>query len=81
MRKKELKRVDMTLVSRLNKMLGKGIFALDISFDALALGARSLRDFMYSVAKRSAKLADPEEGDKELFKTLDDAVDSALQGR
>ena len=81
MRKKEMKRVNMTLVGRLNKMLGKGIFALDISFDALALGARSLRDFMYSVAKRSAKLADPEEGDKELFKTLDDAVDSALQGR
>ena len=71
----------MTLVGRLNKMLSKGIFAVDISFDALALGARAIRDFMYSVAKRSAKLAEPEEGDKDLFKTVDDAVDSALQGR
>ena len=71
----------MTLLGKFNKMIGKGIFALEISFDALALGARSLRDFMYSVAKRSAKLADPEEGDKDLFERVDNAVDSALEGR
>lgn len=71
----------MTLLGRFNKMLGKGVFAFEISFDALALGARSLRDFMYSVAKRSAELAEPEEGDKALFKRVDDAVDSALEGR
>lgn len=81
MRKKEMKKVDMTLLGRVNKMLGKGVFALEVSADALALGARSVRDFFYSVAKRSAKLAEPEEGDKALFKRVDDAVDSALQGR
>ena len=78
---KEIKKVNLTLLGRLNRMLGKGIFALEISFDGLALGARSFRDFMYGVAKRSAKLAEPEEGDQALFKSVDDAVDSALQGR
>lgn len=62
-------------------MMGKGIFAFEVSCDALALGARSLRDFMYSLAKRSASLAEPEEDDKVLFKRVDDAVDSALEGR
>ena len=81
MKNSQVKKVDLSLLGRLNKMLGKGIFALDISFDALALGARSLRDFMYSIAKRSARLAEPEEGDKDLFKSVDDAVDAALQGR
>ena len=76
-----MKKVDLSLLGRFNKMLRKGIFAIDISFDALALGARSIRDFMYSVAKRSAKLAEPEEGDEALFKSVDNAVDSALKGR
>ena len=78
MKKKQLKKVDMTLLGRFNRMLGKGIFALEISFDGLALGARAVRDFLYSVAKRSAKLAEPEEGDEALFKSVDNAVDSAL---
>ncbi|WP_086290517.1 hypothetical protein [Campylobacter devanensis] len=81
MENKELKKVDMTLIGRFNRMLGKAVFAFEIGFDSLALGARSLRDFMYSVAKRSAELAEPEEGDKELFKKVDDAVASALEGR
>ena len=79
--KKEMKRVDMTLLGRFNRMIGKGIFALEIAFDAFALGARSLRDFMFTMAKRSAKLAEPEEDDEILFKRVDDAIDSALQGR
>ena len=81
MKKKEIKKVDLTLMGRFSKMVGKGIFALEISFDGLALAARSFRDFMYGMAKRSAKLADPEESDKALFKSVDDAVDAALQGR
>lgn len=79
--KKQMKKVDMTLAGRANRMLGKGVFALEISFDAFALGARSVRDFLYSIAKKAAKLAEPEEGDEALFKRVDDGVDSALQGR
>ena len=75
---KGMKKVDMTLLGRFNNMLKKGIFTVEIGFDALALGARALRDFMYGVAKRSATLAAPEEGDKALFKGVDDAIDSAL---
>ena len=81
MAEKEIKKVDLTLLGRLNRMLGKGVFVFEISFDGLALAARSFRDFMYGVAKRSARLAEPEEGDKDLFKSVDDAVDAALQGR
>ena len=68
----------MTLVGRLNKMLGKGIFALEISFDVLALGARSLRDLFYVAAARAATLAKMEGDMKETFKEVDDFVDSAL---
>lgn len=78
MKKKELKRVDMTLVGRFNRMLGKGIFALEISFDALALGARGIRDLFYTGASRAAKLADQEGDLKEVFERVDDRVDSAL---
>ena len=78
MRKKELKKVDMTLVSKLNKMLGKGIFALEITFDALALGARGVRDLFYTLASRSAKLAKSEGNMGEIFQEVDDFVDSAL---
>ena len=81
MANKEIKKVNLTLMGRFNKMVGKGIFAFEISFDGLALAARSFRDFMYGVAKRSARLAEPEEGDKALFKRVDDAIDSALEGR
>ena len=68
----------MTLVGKFGNMISKGIFALEVGFDALALGARAVRDFMFSIAKRSANLADPEEGDEALFKKVDDAIDSAL---
>lgn len=81
MGEKEIKKVNLTLIGRFSKMAAKGIFAVEISFDGLALAARSFRDFMYGVAKRSARLAEPEEDDKALFKRVDDAVDTALQGR
>ena len=76
--KKEMKKVNMTLVGRLNKMLGKGIFALEISFDVLALGARSLRDLFYVAAARAATLAKMEGDMKDTFEEVDDFVDSAL---
>ena len=55
MKNKKLKKVDMTLVTKFN-------IIVSISFDALALCARSVRDFMYTAAARAAKLADAEEG-------------------
>ena len=73
-----MKKVNMTLVGRLNKMLGKGIFALEISFDVLALGARSLRDLFYVAAARAATLAKMEGDMKDTFEEVDDFVDSAL---
>lgn len=68
----------MTLMSRFNRMVGKGIFAFEVGFDAIALGARAVRDFFYTGASRAAKLAD-EEGDmKETFDRVDSYIDSAL---
>ena len=78
MKKKEMKKVNMTLVGRFNKMLGKGIFAFEIGFDALALGARGIRDLFYTLASRSAKLAKSEGNMRETFQEVDDFVDSAL---
>ena len=76
-----MKKVNMTLVSRFNRMIGKGIFAFEIGFDALALGARTVRDFFYTCASRAAKLAKAEGNMKETFEEVDSFVDSALQGR
>lgn len=68
----------MSLLGRFNRMLGKGIFTIEIGFDAIALGARTIRDFFYTGASRAAKLAD-EEGDmKETFDRVDSYIDSAL---
>lgn len=78
MKKKELKRVNMTLVGKLNRMVGKGIFALEIGFDSLALGARTIRDLFYTFASRSAKLAKSEGDMKDTFEEVDSFVDSAL---
>ena len=78
MKKKQLKRVDMTLLGSFNKMLKKGIFALDVAADALALAARSIRDAIFTVASRSAKLADQEGDVSETFQRVDDRIDSAL---
>ena len=79
MRKKKMKEVDITLISRINRMLGKGIFSVEVGFDALALGARAVRDLFYTCASRASKLAD-EEGDmKETFERVDSFVDSALR--
>ena len=68
----------MTLVSRFNKMLSKGIFAFEITFDAIALGARGLRDLFFTAAGRAAKLADSEGDLEEVFERVDDRIDSAL---
>ena len=76
--KKEMKKVNMTLVGKINRMLGKGIFTLEISFDALALGARGIRDLFYTLASRSAKLAKTEGDMRKTFQEVDDFVESAL---
>ena len=71
----------MSLMSRFNRMVGKGIFALEIGFDAIALGARTIRDLFYTGASRAAKLAKTEGDMKETFEEVDSFVDSALGGR
>lgn len=68
----------MSLLGRFNRMIGKGIFMIEISFDALALGARTIRDFFYVGASRAAKLADDEGNMTETFDRVDSYVDSAL---
>ena len=73
-----MKKVNMTLVGRFNRMLGKSIFAFEIGFDALALGARGIRDLFYTLASRSAKLAKSEGNMRETFQEVDDFVDDAL---
>ena len=75
---KKMKKVDMTLVAKFNHMVGKGIFALEVACDALALAARAIRDAMFTMASRSAKLADDEGDMKETFKSVDDKIDSCL---
>ena len=75
---KEMKKVDMTLVGKFNRMLGKGIFALEVACDGLALAARSIRDAMFTIASRAAKLADNEGEMKETFERVDDKIDGAL---
>ena len=79
MKKNQLKKVDLTLVGKFNKMISKGIFALEVAFDALALAARGLRDAMFVIASRSAEMADREESDSKTFKRVDDKIDSALR--
>ena len=76
--KKGMKKVDMTLLGRFNRMLGKGIFTIEIGFDAIALGARTVRDFLYTGASRAAKLAKDEGNMKDTFEEVDSFVDSAL---
>ena len=73
-----MKEVDITLVGRLNRMFSKGIFAVEIIFDAIALGGRGIRDLFYTGASRAAKLADAEGPMKETFERVDDFIDSAL---
>ena len=68
----------MTLVGKFNRMLGKGIFALEVACDGLALAARSIRDAMFTIASRAAKLADNEGEMKETFERVDDKIDGAL---
>ena len=68
----------MTLLGRFNRMLGKGIFTIEIGFDAIALGARTVRDFLYTGASRAAKLAKDEGNMKDTFEEVDSFVDSAL---
>ena len=78
MANKEIKKVDLTLMGRFNRMVGKGIFALEIGFDALALGARAVRDLFFTAAGRAAKLADSEGDLEEVFDRVDSRVDKAL---
>lgn len=78
MAEKQVKKVNLTLMGRFNRMVAKGIFAAENIFDLVALGARAVRDMCYIAASRSAKLA-KEEGDmKDTFETVDDYIDSAL---
>ena len=79
MKKKQIKKVDLTLMGRFNRMVAKGIFATEIIFDAIALGARGIRDLFYTGASRSAKLADQEGPMEETFDRVDSYVDSALK--
>ena len=78
MRKKKMKEVNLTLVGKINRMIGKGIFSVEVGFDALALGARAVRDLFYTLASRSAKLAKTEGDMRETFQEVDDFVESAL---
>ena len=78
MAKKEIKKVDLTLMGRFNRMVSKGIFATEIVFDAIALGARTVRDLFYTGASRAAKLAKAEGNMKDTFEEVDSFVDSAL---
>ena len=78
MAKREMKKVNMTLVGKINRMFGKGIFATEIVFDAIALGARGIRDLFYTGASRAAKLAETEGEMKDTFERVDSYVDSAL---
>lgn len=68
----------MTLLGKFNMMLSKGIFTLEVAFDALALAARGVRDLFYTGAARAATLADAEEVSAETFKSVDAKINTAL---
>ena len=69
----------MTLAQRATRAIGNGLEATSNIFDALALGARAVRDLFFTGAARAAKLADAEEVSEEVFDRVDDKVDSALR--
>ena len=73
-----MKKVNVTLAQRANKVVSNGLEATNNIFDVIALGARATRDLAYVAASRAAKLADAEDVSIDTFRSVDAKVDAAL---
>lgn len=73
-----MKKVNVTLAQRANKVVSNGLEATNNIFDVIALGARATRDLAYVAAARAATLADAENVSIDTFRSIDAKVDAAL---
>ena len=78
MKKKELKKVNLTLAQRASRSIANGLDAISNVLDVIALSARAIRDLAFVVAGRAATLADTENVSAETFKSVDNKVNDAL---
>lgn len=73
-----MKKVNMTLAQRANRVAANGLEATNNVFDVIALAARASRDLTFVAAARAATLAAAEKVDENLFREIDKKVDAAL---
>ena len=73
-----MRKVNLTLAQRANRVIVNGLEATSNIFDVVALGARATRDLAFVAAARAATLADAEEVSAETFKSVDNKVNAAL---
>lgn len=73
-----MRKVDITLAQRANRVIGNGLETTSNVIDVVALAARATRDLAFVAAARAATLANAEKVDINTFKEVDAKVDAAL---
>lgn len=73
-----MRKVDITLAQRANRVIGNGLETTSNVIDVVALAARASRDLAFVAAARAATLANAEKVDINTFKEVDAKVDAAL---
>lgn len=73
-----MRKVDITLAQRANRVIGNGLETTGHIVDVVALAARASRDLAFVAAARAATLANAEKVDIETFRSIDAKVDAAL---
>lgn len=73
-----MRKVDMTLAMRANKVVSNTLETGNNVLDVIALSARATRDLAFVAAARAATLAAAEKVDINTFKEVDAKVDAAL---
>lgn len=73
-----MRKVDITLAQRANKVASNTLEATNNIADVIALMARATRDLTFVAAARAANLANAEKVDVETFRSVDAKVDAAL---
>lgn len=73
-----MRKVDITLAQRANRVIGNGLETTSNVIDVVALAARASRDLAFVAAARAATLANAEKVDINTFKEVDAKVNAAL---
>lgn len=73
-----MRKVDITLAQRANRVVSNGLETTNNIVDVVALVARASRDLSFVAAARAATLANAEKVDLNTFKEVDDKVNAAL---